>query len=95
MIKSATTAALLAALASSALASSDMSDGEVRKVDRAGGKLTLRHGEIKNLDMPGMTMVFEVKNKAMLDKLLPGDKVKFKAANEAGKLVVTEIAPAK
>jgi len=76
-------------------ASGDMSDGEVRKVDKEAGKLTLKHGEIKNLDMPGMTMVFIVKDKAMLDKLAPGDKIKFKAINDAGKFTVTEIATAK
>ena len=72
-------------------AAAEMTDGEVRKVDKEGGKLTLRHGEIKNLDMPGMTMVFVVKDKAMLDKVKTGDKIKFKAANEAGKFTVTEL----
>ena len=74
---------------------SDMTDGEVRKVDKDAGKLTLKHGDIKSLDMPGMTMVFGVKDKAMLDKLAPGDKIKFKVVNDAGKFTVTEIAPAK
>ena len=78
-----------------AATSTDMSDGEVRKVDMEGGKLTLKHGEIKNLEMPGMTMVFAVKDKAMLDKLKAGDKIKFKAVNEAGKFTVTEIEAAK
>lgn len=69
----------------------DMTDGEVRKVDKEGGKLTLKHGDIKNLDMPGMTMIFVVKDKAMLDKLKAGDKIKFKAINDAGKFTVTEM----
>ena len=69
----------------------DMSDGEVRKVDKAQAKVTIKHGEIKNLDMPPMTMVFAVKDKAMLDKLQPGDKVRFKAVNDAGKFTVTEL----
>jgi len=73
----------------------EMSDAEVRKVDKAQGKITLKHGEIKNLDMPGMTMVFTVKDKALLDKVKPGDKVKFKAVDESGKLTVVEMAPAK
>jgi Cu/Ag efflux protein CusF len=72
----------------------DMADGEVRRVDKAAGKVTLRHGEIKQLDMPPMTMVFEVKDKAMLDTLKPGDKVKFRAVDDSGKLTVTEIRPA-
>ena len=72
---------------------SDMTDGEVRKVDIEAGKVTLKHADIKNLDMPGMTMVFVVKDKAMLDKLKAGDKVKFRAINDAGKFTVTEIRP--
>ncbi len=95
MIKSFVTTALLAALASVAFASSHMTEGEVRKIDKEAGKLTLRHAEIKNLDMPGMTMVFVVKDKAMLDKLQPGDKVRFAAINDAGKFTVTEIEAAK
>ena len=80
-----------AASASSPPASTDMNDGEVRKIDKAAGKLTLQHGEIKNLGMPGMTMVFVVKDKTVLDKLRPGDKVKFTAIDDAGKLTVTRI----
>ncbi len=71
----------------------DMTEGEVRKIDMEAGKLTLKHGEIKNLDMPAMAMVFVVKDKAMLDKLKAGDKVSFKAVNDAGKFTVTEIRP--
>lgn len=73
----------------------DMTDAEVRKVDMEGGKITLKHADIKNLDMPGMTMVFVVRDRAMLDKLKAGGKVKFRAINDAGKLTVTEIQPAK
>ena len=74
-----------------AAGAAEMTDGEVRKVDLEGGKLTLRHAEIKSLDMPAMTMVFVVRDKAMLDKVKAGDKVRFKAVNEAGKYTVTEI----
>ena len=74
-------------------AAADMTDGEVRKIDMEGSKITLKHADIKSLDMPGMTMVFVVKDKAMLDKLKAGDKVKFKAINDAGKFTVTEIQP--
>jgi Cu(I)/Ag(I) efflux system protein CusF len=70
---------------------SDMTDGEVRKVDKESGKLTLKHGDIKSLDMPGMTMVFSVKDKAVLDTVKAGDKVRFKAVNDAGKFTVTEV----
>ena len=73
----------------------DMTDGEVRKVDKENKKITLKHGVIKNLDMPGMTMVFGVKDAAMLDKVKTGDKVKFKAEQTGTAIVVTDIQPAK
>lgn len=69
-------------------------EAEVRRLDKAAGKVTLKHGEIKNLDMPPMTMVFQVKDKAQLDALKAGDKVRFKAAKEGREYVVTEIKPA-
>ena len=77
-----------------AAAASDMSDGEVRKIDKDNMKITLKHGEIKNLDMPGMTMVFQVKDSALLDKLQVGAKVRFKAIKQDGKYTVTEIVSA-
>lgn len=70
---------------------SDTSYGEVRKIDKEAAKLTLRHGKIENLDMPPMTMVFRVNDKSMLDKIKVGDKVKFKAIKDNGKLTVTDI----
>lgn len=70
---------------------SDMTDGEIRKVDKDNKKLTIKHGDIKNLDMPGMTMVFQVKDPVMLDKVKAGDKVKFVAEKLNGALVVTAI----
>lgn len=73
----------------------DMADGEIRKIDKGAGRLTLRHGEIRNLDMPGMTMVFQVKDPAMLDPLKVGDKVRFRAEKAAGGYMVTVIEPAK
>jgi uncharacterized cupredoxin-like copper-binding protein len=72
-------------------AAADFSDGEIRKVDKATQRLTIKHGEIKNLDMPGMTMLFRVKDPALLDKVKPGDKVKFKAESVGGAILVTEI----
>ncbi len=69
----------------------DMADGEVRKVDKEAKKITLKHGPIKNLDMPGMTMVFQVKDTTLLDKLAAGDKVKFSAEDQQGALVVTAV----
>lgn len=69
----------------------EMVSGEVRKVDKDARKITLRHGAIKHLDMPPMTMVFHVKELALLDKVKAGDNVRFKAENVEGKLTVTEI----
>ncbi|WP_296495241.1 copper-binding protein [Rhodoferax sp.] len=71
----------------------DMADGEVRKIDKETGKITLRHGEIKHLDMPPMTMVFVAKDKAMLDKVKTGDKVRFMTIHENGQMIVTELQP--
>ncbi|MBL8346307.1 MAG: copper-binding protein [Rubrivivax sp.] len=65
--------------------------GEVRKIDKEARKITLKHGDIKNLDMPGMTMVFQVKDAALLDKVKPGDKVKFTAEKADGAIAVTSI----
>ena len=76
-------------------AAGDMTDGEVRKVDKNTKKITIKHGEIKNLDMPGMTMVFLVKDPAMLDTVKAGDKVKFTAEKAGGGISVTHIEVAK
>jgi Cu/Ag efflux protein CusF len=64
---------------------------EVRKVDKAAGKITLRHGEVKSLDMPAMTMVFVASKPEMLDQVKVGDKVRFRATNQGGAYTVTEI----
>ena len=72
-----------------------MADGEVRKVDREAGKITIKHGAIKALDMPPMTMVFQVRDPALLGKVQKGDRVKFKAAMSGGAMVVTEVAVVK
>ena len=88
----AATAAPAAAAASATPDAADLARGEVRKVDRDSGKLTLRHGEIKSLDMPPMTMVFVVQDKAWLDGLKVGDQLRFKAARVRGQITITEIA---
>jgi Cu/Ag efflux protein CusF len=69
--------------------------GEIRKVDKDARKITIKHGEIKNLDMPPMTMVFQVKDPAMLDNVKAGDKVVFTADKLAGQYTVTTLQPAK
>ena len=73
--------------------SADMADGEVRKVDKENKKMTIKHGEIKNLDMPPMSMVFLVRDPALLDKIKPGDKIRFSAEKLEGAFVVTGIEP--
>ena len=75
--------------------SSSKVEGEIRKVDKAAGKLTIKHGEIKPMGMPPMTMMFPVKDKGLLDKVKEGDKVLFSLASEGGNMVVTAIEPAK
>lgn len=72
-----------------------LTDGEVRKIDKDAGKITIKHGDIKHLEMPGMTMVFTAKDKALLDKAQAGDKIRFMVINEGGKMVVTAIEPAR
>lgn len=73
----------------------EFSEGEVRKIDKRARKITLKHGEIKNLGMPPMAMVFQVSDPALLDRVKSGDQVRFKAARQAGNYVVTEIQPAR
>lgn len=72
-----------------------MTEGEVRKIDPDNKKVTLKHGEIKNLGMPGMTMVFQVQDPAALNSLKVGDKVRFMAERQSGAIVVTHIEAAK
>lgn len=80
-----------AAIAASAFAQAPTTEGEVRKVDKSTGKITLRHGEIKNLDMPPMTMVFTAKDPALLEKVKAGDKVLFQAEKDGATYLVTAI----
>jgi Cu(I)/Ag(I) efflux system protein CusF len=68
-------------------------DAEVRKVDAAAGKITLKHADIPNLDMPPMTMVFQVKDPATLAPLKAGDQVRFRADKVNGAYVATDIEP--
>lgn len=69
----------------------DMTEGEVRKVDTSSGKITIKHGDIKNLNMPGMTMVFAVRDKGLLDIAKAGDKIKFRVVMEGNQMVVTAL----
>jgi Cu(I)/Ag(I) efflux system periplasmic protein CusF len=72
-----------------------MSDGVVRKIDAANGKITLRHGHIVNIDMPAMTMVFRVQPRELLNRVKAGDTVKFHAEMVDGVLTVTAMEPVK
>lgn len=74
-----------------AVAASPLAEGEVRKVDKAAGKLTIRHGPLENLGMPPMTMVFRVRDAAMLDQVKPGDRIKFLAEKIDGAYTVTQL----
>ena len=69
----------------------NMSEGEVKKIDRGQGKVTIKHGELRNLGMPAMTMNFHVKDLTMLDQLKPGQKIKFIAENVNGALTVIKV----
>ena len=72
-----------------------MVDAEVRKVDKEAGKITLNHGPIPNLEMPAMTMVFRVKEPAMLENVKAGDKVRFVADRVGGQFTVIKIETAR
>lgn len=80
--------------APAAAESSVMSDGVVRKIDAANNKITLKHGPITNLDMPGMTMVFRVKSADQLKNIKVGDAVKFHVEQANGAMTITAIRPA-
>ena len=84
-------ATLTAASAASGASAAVMADGVIRKIDKDTKKVTIKHGEIANLQMPGMTMVFQVRNAALLDKIQVGDKVKFHAEKQDGAIVVTDV----
>ncbi len=68
-----------------------MSAGEVKKIDKDAGKITIKHGPLLNLDMPPMTMVFRVKDPAMLDQVKPGDRINFVVEKANGALTVTQM----
>ena len=68
-----------------------LTQGAVKKVDKAAGKMTIKHGPLENLGMPGMTMVFRVQDASWLDKVKPGDNIRFHADMVNGALTVTEL----
>jgi Cu/Ag efflux protein CusF len=85
------TTAAMAADAPAKAAAASLSSGEVRKVDREAKKVTIKHGPIDNLKMPPMTMVFRVKDAALLDGVEPGTLVRFRAEEADGGYLVTRL----
>ncbi|WP_245844826.1 copper-binding protein [Noviherbaspirillum humi] len=77
--------------AGTAAPSEAMSQGEVIRIDRSAGRLTIKHGPLKNIGMDAMTMVFRVKDPAMLEQVKPGDKINFVAEKPNGQLTVTRL----
>jgi Cu/Ag efflux protein CusF len=88
-------AALVALGAPGSFAASHLIDGQVTKIDQSAGKITLRHGPIRKLDMDSMSMVFRVQDPAMLQGIKVGDKVKFEADRINGQITVTRMEKAK
>ena len=78
-----------------AASAAESTEAEVRKVDLSAGKITLKHGEIKNLEMPPMTMVFQVPNPGLLGGIKAGDKVRFTADKVNGAYTVLTLELAK
>ncbi|MDE2082150.1 MAG: copper-binding protein [Burkholderiales bacterium] len=87
-------AAGTAGLALSARAQGATATGEVIKVDKAGSRITIKHGGVPNLDMPPMIMVFHVRDAGLLDGLAPGDRVRFEAARIDGRYTITALSKA-
>ncbi len=84
-------AAITLQLSNATVALASPAHGEVTKVDPTAGKVTLRHGPIKNLDMDSMTMVFRVADPVMLRSIKPGDRVQFEADRVNGQITITNI----
>jgi len=86
-------AALLLVLPALAFAQNARTEGEVRKVDREAQKVTIRHGPMREFDMPAMTMVFRVKEPAMLDRLKAGDRIASTTEKLGGAFTVMSFEP--
>ena len=90
-----TTAVTTTTTTTSTTVNTALSDGVVRKIDKDAGKITIKHGPLVNLDMPAMTMVFRVKDPAMLSQVKEGDAIKFTAEKVGGALTVTTLESSK
>jgi Cu(I)/Ag(I) efflux system periplasmic protein CusF len=82
-----------AATAASTTASADLAEGVVRRVDAAGGRVTIKHGEIVALGMPPMTMVFRAKDPSLLQGLKVGDTIRFKAEQDGSNYILMSVEP--
>jgi Cu/Ag efflux protein CusF len=94
LMKRLVTALAAGLLGLSAAAQTPSATGEVTKLDKAGGRVTLKHGEIKNLDMPPMTMAYRVRDRKMLDEVAVGDRVRFAVERIDGQYTVVMISKA-
>lgn len=85
---------LLFACALLATAADDLTNGVIRRIDLANGKVTIKHEEIVSLDMPGMTMVFTLQDKTQAAQLAPGAAVRFRVSMQGSTMLITHIEPA-
>ncbi len=83
--------ALASTFAMAQVSRAELTSGDVRKLDKEAQKVTIKHGPIKNLGMPGMTMVFEVRDPAVLDKLPPRGEIQFRVEQLQGAYVITQV----
>ena len=96
MFRTILAAAVLLTTASAALAQTALADGQVTKIDQAAGKISIRHGPLRQFDMDeGMTMVYRVADPALLEGIKIGDKIKFTADRTNGQFTVTKIEEAR
>ncbi|WNO05325.1 copper-binding protein [Rhodoferax mekongensis] len=86
-----TLATLVCAASVLAQETAGLAQGEIRKVDKAAAKITIKHGDIPSIAMPPMTMVFGVKDAAWLESAKAGDKIRFDVVQEGGKYIVTRL----
>lgn len=85
--------ALEVPVAAGPVADQPLTEGEVRRINKDNGRMTIKHGQIANLDMPAMTMNFHVADAEMLDLVQPGDKIRFAVDRIEGKYTVIRLEP--
>ena len=90
IMKASMVVATMAVLTTASLAD-EYTKGVVQKIDTKWGKVTVKHEELKSLDMPAMTMVFQAKDEEQLKALEPGQNIEFLAERVNGKLTLTDV----